>query len=78
MGRTVPSFRIALHQEEAKWKKFRTALDRSDRDTFDRLFAASRLHISACMMAARPVRIHCIMMAMLLHQYGRLLALVEE
>ncbi len=77
MGRTVPSFRIALYQEEKKWKAFRDALDRDERGMFDRLFASSRLHISACMMAARPVRIHCIMMAMLLYQYGQVLPLME-
>lgn len=69
MGRTIPSFRIAICQEEKQWKSFRKALGRKDRATFDRLFLASRLYVSACMMAARPVRIHCIMMAMLLYQY---------
>ncbi|MDE1862256.1 MAG: hypothetical protein KGI33_05020 [Thaumarchaeota archaeon] len=75
MGRTIPSFRIALHLEEKRWKPFRDALDRKDRVTLDRMFLASRLHVSACMMAARPVRIHCMMMAMLLHQYKQLLSL---
>ena len=72
MGRTIPSFRIALYQEERRWKPFRDSLDREDRKSFDRLFLASRLHISACMMAAKPVRIHCIMMSMLLYQYKQL------
>ncbi|HJU13577.1 MAG TPA: hypothetical protein VJ792_03900 [Candidatus Nitrosotalea sp.] len=78
MGRTIPSFRIALYQEERRWRQFRMGLDRKDRAALDRLFLASRLHISACMMAARPVRIHCIMMAMLLHQYRQVLELGGE
>jgi len=75
MGRTIPSFRIALYQEQRQWKSFRAALGKKDRVTFDRLFLASRLHISACMMAAKPIRIHCIMMAILLYQYKQLLSL---
>jgi hypothetical protein len=77
MGRTIPSFRIALYQEERQWKSFRNALDKNGRRIFDRLFLASRLHISACMMAAKPVRIHCIMMAILLYQYKQILSLGE-
>jgi hypothetical protein len=37
MGRTIPSFRIALamEEEEPEWKKpFRNALDKSDRKKF--------------------------------------------
>ena len=75
LGRTIPSFRIALYQEEKQWKPFRAALDRKEKVVFDRLFLASRLHISACMMAAKPVRIHCILMAILLYQYKQLLSL---
>ena len=75
MGRTIPSFRIALYQEEAEWKPFRNALDKKERPVFDKLFLASRLHISACMMAAKPVRIHSIIMAILLYQYKQLLSL---
>jgi hypothetical protein len=75
LGRTIPSFRIALYQEKMQWKSFRNALDKSDRACFDRLFLASKLHISACMMAAKPVRIHAVLMAILLYQYKQLLLL---
>ena len=75
MGRTIPSFRITLYREEKTWKLFRECLGRKDRAAFDRAFMASRMHISACKMAARPVRIHCIMMAMLQQQYKQLLLL---
>jgi hypothetical protein len=34
MGRTVPSFRIALAMEKEEWKPFRNALDKSDRKKF--------------------------------------------
>jgi len=66
MGRTVPSFRIALHQEEKKWNKFRATLDKKDKKSFDQMFAISRLYISACMMSCRPIRIQPIFMASLM------------
>jgi hypothetical protein len=31
MGRTIPSFRIALEMEKEDWKPFRNALDKSDK-----------------------------------------------
>jgi hypothetical protein len=31
MGRTIPSFRIALAMEKAEWKPYRNALDKKDR-----------------------------------------------
>jgi hypothetical protein len=34
MGRTIPSFRIALEMERAEWKLFCNALDKSDRKKF--------------------------------------------
>jgi hypothetical protein len=35
MGRTIPSFRIALAMEEREWKKpFCNALDKADRGKF--------------------------------------------
>ena len=48
MGRTIPSFRIALAMEkEAEWKKlFYNALDKSDRKKFDEMFDIPRLYIS--------------------------------
>ncbi|MBA4451799.1 MAG: hypothetical protein H2B03_01285, partial [Nitrosopumilaceae archaeon] len=49
MGRTVPSFRIALYHEEKKWKKFRSSLCKKDKELFDDIFATARLYISACM-----------------------------
>ena len=40
MGRTIPSFRIALERmEERKWNKpFRNASDKSDRKKFAEMF----------------------------------------
>jgi hypothetical protein len=32
MGRTIPSFRLALAMEKEDWQPFRNALDKSDRE----------------------------------------------
>jgi len=77
MGRTIPSFRIALHQEEKKWKRFRSSLCKKDRESFDDLFATARLYVSACMMACRPIRLEAIFMAIIFHHFKQILSLGE-
>ena len=34
MGRTIPSFSLALEMEEREWKRFRNALGKPDRKKF--------------------------------------------
>jgi hypothetical protein len=43
MGRTIPSFRIALAIEKEEWKPFGNALDKSERKKFDKMFDISGL-----------------------------------
>jgi hypothetical protein len=78
MGRTVPSFRLSQFYEESEWKPFRNALDRPDRKEFDRIFAASRLYVSACSYATRPVRIQAIFMAVAFHHHKQLAEIAEK
>jgi hypothetical protein len=47
MGRTIPSFRIALEMEEYNRKPFRNVLDKSDRKKFDEMFDIPTLYASA-------------------------------
>ena len=63
MGRTIPSFRLALEMEEREWKPFRNALDKSDRKKFDEMFDIPRLYTSACSYAVRPVRLYPVLMS---------------
>ena len=72
MGRTVPSFRIAVAQEEASWRQFLRALSTRDRAGLDRIFRIARLYVPACMLSCRPVRIQPIMMAIVFHHYKQL------
>jgi hypothetical protein len=48
MGRTIPSFRIALAMEEEERKPFRNALDKKDTNQFDEMFDIPKFYISAC------------------------------
>jgi hypothetical protein len=50
MGRTIPSFRIALAMEKEEWKPFRNPLGKSDRKKFDEMWELHKFYISACLI----------------------------
>ncbi|HUY01308.1 MAG TPA: hypothetical protein VMV49_17235 [Candidatus Deferrimicrobium sp.] len=68
MGRTIPSFRLALEQEIVQWQHFRKALRPKDRAIFDKLLDKARIHGDAGMLANRPVIMDTAFMAVLLEQ----------
>jgi hypothetical protein len=72
MGRTIPSFRIALAMEKEDWKPFRNALDKSDRKKFDEMFELPKFYISACSNSVQYVKLHSILMFKLLYNYREL------
>jgi len=72
MGRTVPSYRIAVEMERDKWKIFRQSLDKKDKKLFDQMFSYSKLFNSAGSNACRPILIHPILMSILLEHYRQL------
>ena len=78
MGRTIPSFRIALAMEQEDWKPFRNALDKSDRKKFDDMWDIPRLYTSACSYAVQPVRLYPILMSILLHHFKELTECIKE
>jgi hypothetical protein len=78
MGRTIPSFRIALAMEKEEWKPFRNALDKSDRKRFDEMFDISRSYISACSYAVQPVRLYPILISILFHHYKELTECINQ
>src|SRR5215211_802072 len=78
MGRTIPSFRIALDTEKADWKPFRNALDKSERKEFDDMFDIAQLYISACSNCVLLVPLHPIVMSILFHHYKELIQLRSE
>src|SRR5215203_3841023 len=78
MGRTIPSFRIALAMEKEDWKPFRNALDKSDRKKFDEMFELPKFYISACSNSVQYVRLHPILMSILLYHYKELTKCISE
>jgi hypothetical protein len=78
MGRTVPSFRIALEMEKADWKPFRNALDKSERKEFDDMFDIPKLYISACSNSVQLVALQPIIMSILFHHYKELTRCMEQ
>ena len=78
MGRTIPSFRIALAMEKEEWKPFRNALSKSDRKKFDEMWDLPRWYISACSNSVQYVRLHPILMSILLYHYKELTKCISE
>ena len=78
MGRTIPSFRMALEMEKEDWKPFRNALDKSDRKKFDEMWDIPRLYTSACSYAVQPVRLYPVLMSILLHHFKELTECIKE
>jgi hypothetical protein len=78
MGRTIPSFRISSVIEEKEWKSFRSSLDKSDRQIFDRMFSVAHLYNSASSNTAKSIRIQPIFMCILFHHYKQLAKLSTE
>jgi hypothetical protein len=78
MGRTIPSFRIALAMEKEEWKPFRNASDKSDRKKFDEMWDLPKWYISACSNSVQYVRLHPILMSILLYDFRELTKSIEE
>lgn len=51
MGRTVPTYRVALERMAQQWNDFRRALRKGDREAFESLIRSARMHASAATYA---------------------------
>jgi hypothetical protein len=71
MGRTIPSFRIALEMEKEEWKPFRNALDKSDRKEFDEMWDIPRLYVSAYSNSVQLVLLHPIIIISILFHHDK-------
>ena len=65
MGRTIPSYRVALEEEVKAWRGFQDALRAPDREVFENLLDQCRLYASAGSMAVRPKIIEAMFMTVL-------------
>ncbi len=69
MGRTVPSYRIALEFEIQSWKNFRDNLpSQKDKEAFDVLMDMSRSFVMAAGNACNPIIFEPMIMSILLAQ----------
>jgi len=63
MGRTAPSYRIALEDEIGRLRRFRDALRAEEREAFDDMIDKCRLLASASGAACRPRIIEAMLLA---------------
>ncbi len=69
MGRTVPSYRMALEFEIQGWKDFRNSLpSQKDKEAFDVLMDMSRSFVMAAGNACNPILFEPMIMSILLAQ----------
>jgi hypothetical protein len=78
MGRTVPSFRIALGMEKEDWKPFRNALDKKEKKDYDEMWDIPRLYVSACSNSVQLVPLQPIMISILFHHYKELKECINQ
>ena len=76
MGKTIPSYRIALEFEIARWKGFRKSLpSEKHRQAFDELMDMCRSFAMAGGNACNPILFEPMVMSILLAQQNKLMAL---
>jgi len=78
MGKTIPSYRVALDKELQRWIGFARALRKKDRVAFEQLMDACRNYASAGSNATRPVIFESMAMSILLHQQKTLNKLEKD
>jgi hypothetical protein len=78
MGRTVPSYRIALEEEIERWKGFAAALRKDDKETFDQLMDMCRSYAMASGNACNPIIFEPMIISILLAQQKKLHTLENQ
>ena len=78
MGKTVPSYRMALEDEIGRWKGFANALRKDDREAFEQLMDMCRNNASASGNATNPVIFEPMVISILLSMRKELTRLENE
>jgi len=78
MGRTVPTYRLALESMAQQWNDFRRALRKDDREAFDSLMNSARMHASASTYAISLDPVESALLSMLLEHEKKLLGLKKK
>ena len=68
MGKTVPTYRMALESEINRWSGFAKALRKNDKEAFDDLMDICRSYASESSNATNPIIFEPMVMSMLLAQ----------
>jgi len=72
MGRTVLPFSHVLESERERWKPFRRALGKEDREAFDRFFDRAKFHTSAGVYMAHSWPMETILLSICL-EHGKVI-----
>jgi len=72
LGKTVPSYRVALDHEIQRWRGFARALRQDDRIVFEQLMDICKNYASATSCATRPVIFEAMAMTILLDQQKKI------
>ncbi|UCE45890.1 MAG: hypothetical protein JSU93_03200 [Methanobacteriota archaeon] len=75
MGRTVPTYRLALERMVQQWNDFRRALRKGDREAFEALMKSARMHASASTYAVSVDPSESAFLSMLLEHEKELMRL---
>ncbi len=78
MGKTVPSFRMALEAEIGSWRSYRKALKEGDRKVFDEIMGHTRAHASASSNAVRTSPLEAMILSILIEQQKAISRLRDE
>ena len=78
MGRTVPSWRMALEEEAKRWNKFARILRREDRPIFEEMVDEARRYACEASAAAFPSQAEGMLLSILFSHHKMLKALGER
>jgi hypothetical protein len=78
MGRTVPTYRLALERMAKQWNDFKRALRKDDREAFESLVNRARMHASAATYAIDLDPAESAFLSMLLEHEKELMRLKGE
>jgi hypothetical protein len=79
MGKTIPSYRMAVEGEIMRWKKFKDGLGSEDeKRVFDELMDLVRSNASAGSNACNPILFESMTMSILLGQQKRIRSLQRK
>ena len=78
MGKTVPSYRMALEAEIARWRGFGKALRVEEREAFEAVMDACRSYASAGSNATNAIIFEPMAMSILLHLQLKVSRLEKE